>query len=58
MEHTVRFGIVILLHYFLQSQELAWTAAQLSNLQDDRYYVRMAAAGCFAEWQWLIVNLY
>lgn len=48
-EYTIRFGIVILLHCFLTPQELSWTASQLCSLQDDRYYVRMAAAWCMAE---------
>ena len=47
--YTVRSGIVILLRFFLQEQACPHIAKMLTYLRDDRYYVQMAVAWCFAE---------
>lgn len=47
--YTVRFGIVMLLRFFLTGDDTVRTAATLTQLHDDRYYVNMALAWCFAE---------
>lgn len=47
--YTVRFGVVILLHVFLTPEHIPAVAQLLQALQDDRYYVQMAAAWCLAE---------
>lgn len=49
LEYTIRFGVVILLHNFLTPGDIPATAALLQQIRDDRYYVQMAAAWCFAE---------
>lgn len=49
MEYTVRFGILVLLDYFLTSETIPDVANQLTKIVDTRYYVRMAVAWCFAE---------
>lgn len=48
-EYTVRFGVIMLMDYFLTQEETAWTAEQLTAIRDERYYVRMAVAWCLAE---------
>lgn len=48
-EYTVRFGVILLLDYFLTPGETDWTARQLTAIRDERYYVRMAVAWCLAE---------
>lgn len=48
-EYTVRFGVIVLMDYFLSTEELPWTLEQLSRVCDERYYVRMALAWCYAE---------
>ncbi len=48
-EYTVRFGIVMLMHYFLDEQKLPHTLTLLVNIRDERYYVQMAAAWCLSE---------
>lgn len=48
-EYTVRFGVIMLLDYFLIPGETDWTARQLMAIRDERYYVRMAVAWCLAE---------
>lgn len=47
--YTVRSGVVILLRFFLQEPNCAEIAQLLTALRDDRYYVQMAVAWCFAE---------
>ncbi len=48
-EYTVRFGVIVLMDYFLSPEELPWTMKQLTCIRDERYYVRMALAWCYAE---------
>lgn len=48
-EYTVRFGVILLMDYFLTPEETAWTAERLTVIRDERYYVRMAVAWCLAE---------
>ena len=48
-EYTVRFGIVLLLRYFLTPEYVDRVAQILCGIQDERYYVQMAVAWCFAE---------
>lgn len=48
-EYTVRFGIIMLLDYFLTAEKIPEVAAILTCIRDRRYYVRMAVAWCFAE---------
>lgn len=48
-EYTVRFGVIVLMDYFLSPEELPWTLDRLSCVRDERYYVRMALAWCYAE---------
>ena len=48
-EYTIRFGIIMLLVYYLTPQDIKRTAKILTAIRDDRYYVRMAAAWCLAE---------
>lgn len=49
LEYTVRFGVVLLLDYFLTPEDLPRTAGALCAIRDERYYVRMAVAWCLAE---------
>lgn len=49
LEYTIRFGIIMLMNYFLDPENIHWTGMLLCTVQDDRYYVRMAAAWCLAE---------
>ena len=46
-EYTVRSGVVILLRFFAGEAERV--AGLLCKVRDDRYYVQMAVAWCFAE---------
>ena len=46
-EYIVRSGIVILLRFFIAEAEPV--AALLRGIRDERYYVQMAVAWCFAE---------
>lgn len=48
-EYTVRFGVIMLMDYFLTPEETAWTAERLTAIRDERYYVRMAVAWCLTE---------
>lgn len=48
-EYTVRFGIVMLLDYFLTPEAIPLVARRLAAIRDDRYYVRMAVSWCLAE---------
>lgn len=48
-EYTVRSGIVLLLRFFLTKKDIPQVCHCLQRLQDDRYYVQMAVAWCFAE---------
>ena len=54
-EYMVRSGVVILLRFFLTDTHSQTVAARLAALHDDRYYVQMAVAWCFAE---MAVNHY
>ncbi|MBQ7345991.1 MAG: DNA alkylation repair protein [Oscillospiraceae bacterium] len=47
--YTVRFGVVMLLFHFLDSEHIPQVAQRLLQIRDDRYYVRMAVSWCFAE---------
>lgn len=47
--YTVRFGVVILLNYFLTETYIPKVADQLCAIHDKRYYVGMAVSWCFAE---------
>lgn len=46
-EYAVRSGVVILLRFFITEAEMV--AAVLQSVRDERYYVQMAVAWCFAE---------
>ncbi len=48
-EYTRRFGIVMLMDYFLTEEAIPAVAEQIRGLRDTRYYVRMAAAWLLAE---------
>ena len=48
-EYTVRSGVVVLLRFFLTDEDIPKVAGLLCGLRDERYYVQMAAAWCFAE---------
>lgn len=48
-EYTIRFGIILLLDYFLTPDTIPQTAECLTAIQDERYYVRMAVSWCLAE---------
>ena len=48
-EYTVRFGVVILLDYFLTELYIPQVADCLCAIHDERYYVRMAVSWCLAE---------
>ncbi len=48
-EYTVRFGIILLLDYFIDEDKIEDTVAVLIGIRDVRYYVRMAVAWCLAE---------
>lgn len=48
-EYTIRFGIVMLMAYFLTEEEIPQVAASLTAIRDGRYYVQMAVAWCLAE---------
>ncbi|MDD3999560.1 MAG: DNA alkylation repair protein [Bacilli bacterium] len=52
-KHTfsIRFGLVLLLSYYIKEEYLDYIIQVLSNLQSNQYYVQMAAA-------WLISYLY
>ncbi len=49
LEYTVRFGIVMLMDYFLTADKIDVVLDIFKTLRDQRYYVRMAAAWCLAE---------
>ncbi len=49
LEYTVRFGVVLLMRNFLREDTVMQTAERLTAIHDERYYVRMALAWCFAE---------
>lgn len=48
-EYTRRFGIVMLMNYFLTEEYIPAVEDRICSLQDERYYVRMAQAWLFAE---------
>ena len=48
-EYTVRFGVVLMLRFFMTEAEIPEVARRLLSLRDRRYYVQMAVAWCFAE---------
>lgn len=48
-EYTRRFGIVIMLNYFLSPEWFSAVEERITALRDERYYVRMAAAWLLAE---------
>lgn len=48
-EYTVRFGVVLMLRFFMTEAEIPEVARRLLSLRDKRYYVQMAVAWCFAE---------
>ena len=48
-EYTVRFGVVLLLRFFLMPEKAPEVARRLCAIRDGRYYVQMAVAWCFAE---------
>ncbi len=48
-EYTVRFGILLFLDYFIDTGRLPQVLELLTDLHDERYYVRMAQAWCLAE---------
>lgn len=47
--YTRRFGLIFMLDYFLIPDYLPKVCKIVQNVQDDRYYVRMAAAWLVAE---------
>lgn len=47
--YTVRFGIVLMLRFFLTEEKISQVSACLTALRDSRYYVNMAIAWCLAE---------
>ena len=47
--YTRRFGLILMLDYFLTPAYLPKVCEAVQNLRDDRYYVRMAAAWLVAE---------
>ncbi len=49
LEYTVRFGVVMLMGYYLREDTVEKVAQRLVEIHDARYYVRMAVAWCFAE---------
>ncbi len=49
LEYTIRFGIIMLMDYFLTPDAVQNTAKLLIAIRDQRYYVRMATAWCLAE---------
>lgn len=48
-EYTRRFGIVMMMDYFLTPEYIPQVAEKMTMLRDERYYVRMAAAWLLAE---------
>lgn len=48
-EYTIRFGIIMMLTYFLTPEHIPAVEARLKEIRDDRYYVRTAVAWTFAE---------
>ena len=48
-EYTRRFGIVMMLTYFLTEDYIPLVEEKICQLQDQRYYVRMACAWLLAE---------
>lgn len=48
-EYTRRFGIVMLMDYFLREESIPLVEEKISAIRDERYYVRMAAAWLLAE---------
>lgn len=48
-EYTVRFGIVLMLHFFLSEENIPQVVRLLTAIRDKRYYVQMAVAWCLAE---------
>ncbi len=48
-QYSVRFGIIMLMDYFLTEDRLPHTLTLLVNITDERYYVQMAVAWCLAE---------
>ncbi len=48
-EYSIRFGIIMLLDYFIDDAWVFDTLAALSQIRDERYYVRMAVSWCLAE---------
>lgn len=48
-EYSVRFGIVLMLRFFLTEEKIPQVADCLTAVRDERYYVNMALAWCLAE---------
>ena len=48
-EYTMRFGVVLMLRFFMTEAEIPEVARRLLSLRDRRYYVQMAVAWAFAE---------
>lgn len=48
-EYTIRFGVIMILDYFLTPDRIQQAAQCLTAIRDERYYVRMAVAWCLAE---------
>jgi len=48
-EYTVRFGVVLILRFFLTEEEIPQVAQRLCAIRDERYYVQMAISWAFAE---------
>ena len=49
LEYTVRFGIIMMLDYFLIAQYIPQVVERIVEIRDRRYYVQMAAAWLLAE---------
>lgn len=49
LEYTVRFGIVLMLDYFLTEDYMPRVAQAITAIRDPRYYVNMARAWLLAE---------
>ena len=48
-EFTVRYGLVMLLHYYVEEEYLHTIYSAVNNVNTDYYYVHMAAAWLIAE---------
>lgn len=47
--YSVRFGIVLMLRFFLTEDRIPQVAACLTAIDTEEYYIRMAVAWCLAE---------